>query len=1028
MFLNFSNAKDKEKESKNFQKLESKDKNFSSIKKNILELYFDNFSQNPKKKLNRRSESEPNLKYKKKNLKKTKLLQDEIENNKIISKNEEENNSNELNEEDEKPINLNNLMQEINKEQKNNEILINNKDKINNGNIISNNNIFKPRLSRDSKDLIEKIIYNNGGLLNINEKSSNNDILNLNNKYSSNEISSHNNSNQNLNPLNYYSNSNTNKSNTNYAFNFFGINIQEDNSSLNSSKNELSSKNLKINNNNNNHIGNLSTSSFGKNFVLKSEICKSTFHNEKNYYKNNNNNSSEGNPIMTYFKNDININDKNFGNFYLFTDRKSVEEVEQNQYLDFFPFDENNSKKKEKNIMSCNYIDSNNEIPEKINTGIINENDDNSGKYNFILNEFSIGENKEEKLNLQTLIKNFGDNNKNNNNIAKNNKSKIDTISECYSMDKNINKLTNRDNGNKRINNKISNIQTENNNKNKYDFNIQQNNDTNKINNTNININNQKNNFNNEQKSLQPINNIYNNINTNYYKHYQINPLMNSKMTNYFYNQNMNINPIMNYYNQNYQQYNFYNQQFFNQNNNIQNNDYFNSINNNPINIDNNKNINNNINNNKINNPNKNNNNIYNNNNRLLQNKNFYEYSDEEILNLSVCLINDQIGCRFMQEKIRGNQTFANELLFPKIKYNLKELCCDCFGNYFMQLLVEILSFDNINKFFDMTQNYFTEICISPHGTRVIQKIIDKISATPILMNRFIYNLNSKDLGIIFKSPYGNHMIQKVLTTIHSSEYSNFIFNYTYNNFLDIANSKHGVCVIQKCVSEGDEKQREKLYGLILNNFSNLIKDQYGNYLIQYILTNTKSEEKFKEIFPIILKIEENILNFCKSKYSANVIEKCFENSENMIREHILDSLLKTNPENIIDLLLDQYGIYVIQKALKMNNSLYKNKLIDIINSKEKELKEINFSDYKYKIILKVINSSKELGEILGKIINKNNINNTKINIENNNENNHYHNKNYFKGEDNRNEYFNYNNKGNNKRGKKYFRGYNNNY
>jgi hypothetical protein len=368
-----------------------------------------------------------------------------------------------------------------------------------------------------------------------------------------------------------------------------------------------------------------------------------------------------------------------------------------------------------------------------------------------------------------------------------------------------------------------------------------------------------------------------------------------------------------------------------------------------------------------------------------------------------------------MQEKIKSNHQFANELLFPKIKYNLKDLCCDNFGNYFLQVLVDILSFDNINQFFDITQNDFTEICISPHGTRVIQKIIEKISATPILMNRFIYNLNSKDLGIIFKSPYGNHMIQKFLGTIHSSEYSIFIYNYVYKYFLDIADSKHGVCVIQKCVTEGEEKQRSKIYELILNNFNNLIKDQFGNYLIQYILINTKTEDKFKEILPIIFKIEENIVNFCKSKYSANVIEKCFENCENMIREHMLNSLLTNNSENIVDILIDQYGIYVIQKAFKINNIIYKNKLIEIINNKEKELKKINFSDYKYKNILKIINSNKELGEIFSKILKNNN----DIQINKSNDNYNYH------KENNNNEYYNYNIRGKNKKGRKYNRGNN---
>ena len=482
-------------------------------------------------------------------------------------------------------------------------------------------------------------------------------------------------------------------------------------------------------------------------------------------------------------------------------------------------------------------------------------------------------------------------------------------------------------------------------------------------------------------------------------------------MSNYFFNpnmNNMNTNSFINYFNTNYPTYNYYNNQLFNKNIQTQN-DYFSSTNNNVNKKE--------IENNDVNNIN-NNYNIYNNskaNNSPFINKNFYELTDEEIINMSSNLIKDQLGCRFMQEKIKSNHQFANELLFPKIKYNIKDLCCDSFGNYFWQALIDILSFDNINKFFDITQNDFTEICISPHGTRVIQKIIDKISATPILMNRFIYNLNSKDLGIIFKSPYGNHMIQKFLGTIHSSEYSIFIYNYVYKYFLDIANSKHGVCVIQKCVTEGEEKQRAKLYELILTNFNNLIKDQFGNYLIQYILINTKTEDKFKEILPIIFKIEENVVNFCKSKYSANVIEKCFENCENMIREHILNSLLTNNSENIVDILIDQYGIYVIQKAFKINNIVYKNKLVEIIISKEKELKKINFSDYKYKNILKIINSNKELGEIFAKILKNNN----DIQINKSNDNYNYH------KENNNNEYYNYNIRGKNKKGRKYNRGNN---
>ena len=89
--------------------------------------------------------------------------------------------------------------------------------------------------------------------------------------------------------------------------------------------------------------------------------------------------------------------------------------------------------------------------------------------------------------------------------------------------------------------------------------------------------------------------------------------------------------------------------------------------------------------------------------------------------------------------------------------------------------------------------------------------------------------------------------------------------------------------------------------------------------------------------------------------------------------------------------------------------------------AKKEDLNNINLNDYKYKVILKVINSSKELGEIFSKIKNKNFGENFYENKHHENEENNY---NYYAYNNN----YNYNNnRGKNKRGKKFFRGNNNN-
>ena len=367
--------------------------------------------------------------------------------------------------------------------------------------------------------------------------------------------------------------------------------------------------------------------------------------------------------------------------------------------------------------------------------------------------------------------------------------------------------------------------------------------------------------------------------------------------------------------------------------------------------------------------------------NNIIKINNFYPNENDINLNIQnhnkvninpITLIKDKFGCIMMKNKILSDPNYANEILFPQIKTNLKDLCCDNFGNYFLQSYLDIITFDNLNTFLNSLNDNFTEICLSPYGTRIIQKIIDKIAFTPILINKFTFILNNKDFKTICNSQYGNHVVQRFLSALHSSEYTNIIYNNIYKNFLEFANNKHGVFIVQKCISEGNEIQRKIIYQLIVDYFFPVIENEFGNYLIQFILLNKKiMEQTFHEILPIILKLEENIINLCFSKYSANVIEKCFEQSENIIRNHILDFLFKYHSNRVIDIMFNKYGIYIIIKAIKSQNGKYKNNLINIFNNSSRELKYIiNSNLSNCKSILKIIHKYKELDDVYKIIVN----------------------------------------------------------
>ena len=344
---------------------------------------------------------------------------------------------------------------------------------------------------------------------------------------------------------------------------------------------------------------------------------------------------------------------------------------------------------------------------------------------------------------------------------------------------------------------------------------------------------------------------------------------------------------------------------------------------------------------------------------------------NEDLNNLNfINLVKTQYGSKLLKEKVLSNHKFANESLFPNIKNDLKDICCDFFGNSLINSLLDVLTYENINLFLSLISNNLYEICLTEHGSRVIQKLIEKIYDFPLLLNKFNLSLNNKDIGLLIKSPYGNHIIKKYISLVKKKELTNFIFNYIFNNFVEIVKEKYGILVLEKFISEVDNEDRKKIFLLIIDDLDVIIKDYYGHYLIQYIFSKFE-KIKINEILPIVKKIEENILEYSKMKYSSCVIEKCFEIGNIEINEHMLKYLLDNHSNSIIELLSNEYGFYIIKKSLHIKRKYLKEKLIKIIVNNLDKLDDVNILN---KVITSFSSEHKDFSDILFEK-NKGNIN-----------------------------------------------------
>ena len=292
-----------------------------------------------------------------------------------------------------------------------------------------------------------------------------------------------------------------------------------------------------------------------------------------------------------------------------------------------------------------------------------------------------------------------------------------------------------------------------------------------------------------------------------------------------------------------------------------------------------------------------------------------------EILRLS----KDQYGCRFLQKKIDENVT-PNRLvreenakvMFEEVYPYMYELIIDPFGNYLVQKLVEQCDEHSISMILELLQYNLFQISINQHGTRALQKIISCLRNDRQL-GILIKGLQSYVIKLI-KDLNGNHVIQKILNK-YAPEKCQFIYDSILLDLCVVATHKHGCCVLQKCLNHVNSMQLLQFSQKILayDTFQKLINDQFGNYVLQYLISI--------DSVPINAAIFDDFLNFgledlCSLKFSSNVVEKFLKNCYNKetrdadygeLKFGAILSLFKGDLNKLVN---DPFGNYVVQTVI----------------------------------------------------------------------------------------------------------------
>eukprot|EP01060_Flectonema_neradi_P039908 TRINITY_DN8950_c1_g3_i1.p1 TRINITY_DN8950_c1_g3~~TRINITY_DN8950_c1_g3_i1.p1 ORF type:complete len:708 (+),score=130.90 TRINITY_DN8950_c1_g3_i1:51-2174(+) len=304
----------------------------------------------------------------------------------------------------------------------------------------------------------------------------------------------------------------------------------------------------------------------------------------------------------------------------------------------------------------------------------------------------------------------------------------------------------------------------------------------------------------------------------------------------------------------------------------------------------------------------------------------------------------DQEGSRFIQKHLaQGCDPADRQLLFDEVLPRSLELVCDVFGNYVVQKLLELGSEAQIEQMSEAFRGHILELSLQTYGCRVIQKALDVM---PPHYKDMVTTELQGNVPKCVQDQNGNHVIQKCIETM--PEKVGFIVKAFKGNVQHLATHAYGCRVIQRLLEHCKSASEliAPILDEILGHVNMLVRDQYGNYVVQDLLIH--GEAKYR--YSVGDHLKGSLCELSKHKFASNVVEKIFQFGSAEERFQFLDELMGTisaeGYSSFLCMVKDQYANYVVQKLLDLSDAQQRNTIIQHIQPHSAMLRKFTYGKH----------------------------------------------------------------------------------
>eukprot|EP00826_Nyctotherus_ovalis_P001200 TRINITY_DN10163_c0_g1_i23.p1 TRINITY_DN10163_c0_g1~~TRINITY_DN10163_c0_g1_i23.p1 ORF type:complete len:211 (-),score=77.53 TRINITY_DN10163_c0_g1_i23:183-791(-) len=178
-----------------------------------------------------------------------------------------------------------------------------------------------------------------------------------------------------------------------------------------------------------------------------------------------------------------------------------------------------------------------------------------------------------------------------------------------------------------------------------------------------------------------------------------------------------------------------------------------------------------------------------------------------------------------------------------------------------------LINFDDKHKKFIIEEalEKFKELSNCMNGLCLIKKVIVACAKFPDLMPKLMSKMVEHSMELA-QNPYGNYAIQVALETFSTEECRPLLGSFK-GKYAQLSMLKFSSNAVEKCIEKADLQLRNEIITEIISSdkFLILMKNSYGNYVIQKVLSIAEGEMKVS----VGVAIQDSICHLTDKKLKA---------------------------------------------------------------------------------------------------------------------------------------------------------------